>query len=237
MDDEGTFVAEICHIEATETGGERFNKLQTNEQRRAFGNLMLMCHRRHVKTNDGSKYPVPELVRMKATHEAKYSQIEERIAAAFEDRSFTGPGVEECSNLGKLNLDPDFISELVEDANRLAERLRILPYSWRQFLLAVIRRASERTKRGRSNSGRSKVNPDEVKNALGLSQAKLIEEIKILEDHHFAYIDDDGDDYYIYLWGEGEWERILEDILNGCVSSGIDPHSVLCDLHLSLLDS
>lgn len=48
--DNGNFIGQICHIEAAEEGGERFNPNMTNEERRAFDNLMLMCYEHHVVT-------------------------------------------------------------------------------------------------------------------------------------------------------------------------------------------
>ena len=44
---DGTFLAQICHIEAALENGERFNPNQTNKERRAFDNLMLMCYAHH----------------------------------------------------------------------------------------------------------------------------------------------------------------------------------------------
>src|SRR4051812_38825563 len=56
MDEDGTFIAQLCHIEAAELGGERFNLHMSNEQRRAVSNLMLMCYPHHRITNDVSRY-------------------------------------------------------------------------------------------------------------------------------------------------------------------------------------
>ena len=56
-------------------GGERFNPNMTNEDRRSFGNLMLMCHHHHVVTDDVEKYAVEKLKELKRNHEAKYSGI------------------------------------------------------------------------------------------------------------------------------------------------------------------
>lgn len=50
VDDNGNFIGQICHIEAAEAGGERFNPNMTNEERRSFDNLMLMCYEHHVVT-------------------------------------------------------------------------------------------------------------------------------------------------------------------------------------------
>jgi hypothetical protein len=43
MDQDGVFVVQICHIEAAETGGERFHASMSNESRRSIKNLMLIC--------------------------------------------------------------------------------------------------------------------------------------------------------------------------------------------------
>jgi hypothetical protein len=39
----GVFIGQLCHIEAAEEGGQRFNERMTNEERRAFENLLLLC--------------------------------------------------------------------------------------------------------------------------------------------------------------------------------------------------
>lgn len=64
-DEAGNFIGQICHIEAAEEGGERFNPHMTNEERRAAGNLMLMCYEHHVVTNNVAEYPVSRLKQMK----------------------------------------------------------------------------------------------------------------------------------------------------------------------------
>ncbi len=52
------FIGQVCHIEAAEPNGERFNPSMTNEQRRAGSNLLLMCYEHHTITNDVRKFPV-----------------------------------------------------------------------------------------------------------------------------------------------------------------------------------
>ncbi|HEY1378217.1 MAG TPA: hypothetical protein VGF55_15565 [Gemmataceae bacterium] len=73
MNKDGEFIGQVCHIEAAEEGGERFNENMTDEERATFPNLMLMCYEHHVVTNDVDKYPVPRLQAMKAEHEAKFT--------------------------------------------------------------------------------------------------------------------------------------------------------------------
>ena len=38
IDSNGVYIAQLCHIEAAEEGGQRFNPNQSNEQRRQFEN-------------------------------------------------------------------------------------------------------------------------------------------------------------------------------------------------------
>jgi hypothetical protein len=73
LNKDGVFVSQICHIEAAEEGGERFNPAMSDEERAAYPNLMLMCYEHHVITNDLDTYPVPVLQAMKAAHEAKFT--------------------------------------------------------------------------------------------------------------------------------------------------------------------
>ena len=87
IDSDGTFVGQICHIEAAEQGGERFNPNQTNEECRGFSNLVLMCYEHHVATNDVTRYTVSYLQRLKAELEAKFTTIEDRLDKAFRDQS------------------------------------------------------------------------------------------------------------------------------------------------------
>ena len=79
LNKEGVFVGQICHIEAAEEGGERFNDSMSDEERAAFPNLMLMCYEHHVITNDVDTYPVAVLQAMKAAHEAKFTDPAQAI--------------------------------------------------------------------------------------------------------------------------------------------------------------
>lgn len=64
------YVAELCHIEAAEHGGPRFNPSQSDEDRRSPTNLLFLCHRHHKETDDVGMYTVTRLREMKAQHEA-----------------------------------------------------------------------------------------------------------------------------------------------------------------------
>lgn len=67
---EGVYVAELCHIEAAELGGPRYNPAQTDEGRRAPANLLFLCHQHHKETDDEDEYTVARLQEIKRAHEA-----------------------------------------------------------------------------------------------------------------------------------------------------------------------
>lgn len=68
------FVAEVCHIEAAELGGERYNPALNDGQRRAFDNLLILCHKHHVETDEVEDYPVERMREIKANHEAMHGK-------------------------------------------------------------------------------------------------------------------------------------------------------------------
>ena len=82
FDHKNQFIGQLCHIEAAMPGGSRYNERQTDEERRAYENLLLLCHPHHVEIdNDDDEYPVEKLQGIKqaheATHEASNFQIKE----------------------------------------------------------------------------------------------------------------------------------------------------------------
>jgi hypothetical protein len=75
----GNFVGQICHIEAASEGGERFNPNMTNEQRRSYENLVLMCYPHHIETNKVEQYPTHVMKQIKYKHEKAYMNWENRV--------------------------------------------------------------------------------------------------------------------------------------------------------------
>ncbi len=73
VDGNGDLQCQICHIEAANPGGERYNSNQSDEQRRGFDNLLLLCHAHHTTTNNVIQFPVEAMKKMKADHESKFA--------------------------------------------------------------------------------------------------------------------------------------------------------------------
>ncbi|MEQ3693613.1 MAG: ABC-three component system protein [Thalassolituus sp.] len=59
----------ICHIEAANPDGERYNSCMTDKERADYDNLILLCIQHHDMTNDVDIYTVEKLKSMKIQHE------------------------------------------------------------------------------------------------------------------------------------------------------------------------
>ncbi len=94
VDSDYNMIAQICHIEAAEPGGERFNPNQSDEERRDFSNLILLCANHHIVTNDVIVYSVDVLKKMKAEHE----KLNQENGSIFTDDDLTKLIVKLLSN-------------------------------------------------------------------------------------------------------------------------------------------
>lgn len=70
IQDDDTLVAQICHIEAEKPHGARYNPRLSDEQKRAYKNLVIMCPNHHVIIDSNENlYTVEVLRKMKLSHE------------------------------------------------------------------------------------------------------------------------------------------------------------------------
>lgn len=74
FDEHGNLIGELCHIEAANREGERYNPDQSEQERASFENLILLCANHHRVTNDESVYIVASLKAMKASHESRFNE-------------------------------------------------------------------------------------------------------------------------------------------------------------------
>jgi len=95
------FIGQLCHIEAANAGGERYNEHQNDDDRRAYENLILFCYPHHIETNDVRAFSLQELRRMKSAHEQK-----------FQTQSF--------------NVSDDLVSKLMSDMESYWRQIEVL---------------------------------------------------------------------------------------------------------------
>ena len=73
--DDKTNISNICHIEAAELGGQRYNQNSTEDYRRSYDNLILLCPNHHKETDNVNIFTVEVLRNMKRKHEDKIRNL------------------------------------------------------------------------------------------------------------------------------------------------------------------
>lgn len=100
-EDSGSIIGEICHIKARRATGARYDSNQSDEQRNAYENLVLMCPTHHkIIDDDEESYTVERLQKIKVNQEKKAANksglileklekfLEEHLSAIIEKDDF-----------------------------------------------------------------------------------------------------------------------------------------------------
>lgn len=236
VDENGTFVGEVCHIEAAMPGGERFNPNMTNEERRSYDNLMLMCHYHHVITDDVNKYPVEKMKQIKRDHEAKYSCIIGQMKNSVVDYGISSVvgychNCKRMSNVLGFGLTDEENHENAVVLNRLLEKLKDLPIGTREFLGVMVMRSYEYMLK-------CLVPIHEIEKATGLDQLSILENVEILARRGItSCIEEENNLPICTLLGDSAtgWPY-WNDIRDFSRKSGISLEKICCDLDFSVFD-
>lgn len=236
MDKDGCFVGQICHIEAAENGGERFNPDMTNEDRRTFRNLMLLCYPHHVETNDVVKFDVKRMIEMKASHEQKvFDFIEKTLLNVADQTKLSNPRpARDCTRLSRLlgwKHDAEALAHDAKCLNDLLSNLSKVPLPARQLLAVIIERATA------FSIHHDTVPSHEVQLACNLNDRTMTELGTILEKYGLIDIGEPDDYGHVHLVLR-EWEdwpvwgdfRALVDAGHATLSELIE------DLNFALVD-
>lgn len=237
FNDKGALVGQVCHIEAAEKGGERFNKDQTNEQRRAPSNLVLMCCPHHVETDDVDKFPVEAMVRIKTEHEKKFSDVVGAMLLSVTDHT-TLTKASIPTNLNKLaaflrwNLSDEEHAEVLEEFTVIIDNLSNVPIPSREFFSILVKRGED----GRFSAD-LQCSVGVVRQATGLSTDELRECFGILDNAGFTF-DNDRDDFGVEQAGIAKapsgW-TLWSDLRAFCKKQKIDLAVMIVNLDFSAL--
>lgn len=233
---DGDFIGQVCHIEAADEGGPRFNADQSNEDRRSFPNLMLMCYEHHTITHNEKRYSIEDLKKMKQQHEIKFSSILDRISNSIVDLGFSRGFCEtiECSKLSTIlswKCSSDENKENSKKLNSLLHKVEMLPIETRSLLIVMLRRSFlER------NS--LKVDLQEIEKAIDRDSRFMLNHIEILKRYDIVsdhYEDDYGRYFVDFTLDDCGWNYWI-DIKHFSEIEGIDLKEILVDLNFSCFD-
>lgn len=160
------FIGELVHISAAETGGPRYDINMSDDERRAFANLMLMCPTHHKIIDKPAlvhKYPVETLKKYKKSHEKKMENTQYVVSDAVFDE------VVEVISVTQVNILNSGTQTNIQNIYNSAE----------QFTQAA-KSAIEVAEKEHVDSGKDEENDenDDEENGLGLAdKIALAEEI------------------------------------------------------------
>ena len=134
INENNKLIAQLCHIEGANKGGERYNPNQNDEQRRSYNNLLFMCYRHHVETNDEDVFTAKIMRDMKESHENQFiedqfkvidkailRQIQEDVTKFWIELKV----LHETQNInsGGMNIEIPFEADIVELFGNLRENI------------------------------------------------------------------------------------------------------------------
>lgn len=114
FNDDGLYIAELCHINAANEGGQRYVPSQTDEQRRSAENLLFMCHRHHKETDNEDKFPTERILLIKKNHESQFKESTRQLNCEmikqidFETRYYWNRQKEKEFELDDLKMKTNF---------------------------------------------------------------------------------------------------------------------------------
>lgn len=248
MDVNGTFIGQLCHIEAAEEGGERFNPRMSNEERRSASNLMLMCYAHHQVTNDERKYPVKKLVQMKLDHERRFSAPDRAILERLIDWTTvdTPLGVK---NLRRVNEVLEWghssaeLQEALAELNGYVDLLQRVPIDVRRFIGAIAQRMNRvrNTSAVSSEQFGTKILIADVKAAFRLSDSSIRQKISQLDSYDIGDFDEIETDFgpqpALRIRSLRSGWKIWPDVIKFCEITNTPIEKFTEDLEFSRLDA
>ena len=237
VDASGAMLGKIAHICAAEKGGPRFDSKMSNEDRRSFDNLLLVCGKHHdiidhepnVKT-----YTDDVLRKYKADHEGRFKRAERQLIAQVTDTTQamlpTYPKTlkrfgEVFDVTDSMNLD-----EEVEGLATFIGRLKELPLEERAFAIKLAERMRRRDV--------DDLPAEDAAGAFSLGKTKLRQHMNLLEHHLLGDITAGHgyQQYIVRLWDRDPGGNPWIEMLEFCDRTGIAIDSLVSDLNFAQYD-
>lgn len=237
VDEDGVLLAKVAHICAAEPKGPRYDKSMSDEARRAYANLILLCGVCHDKVDapvNAAKYPEALLLKWKAARDAIFQKAEHQLLADYADVTQASQPTYPI-NLRALGLAIE-VEDIVEHPDDLTglrafiDRLKECPLEQRRFALKI----SERTLR----RGIKDASVDEVMAAFNIGSSKLQTNMKILDEHGLGWIHERNDrDYVVRIAERDPSGNPFHEILQFCNATGHNPDELILDLNFAIYDA
>lgn len=248
MGSDGALHGEIAHIEGALPDSRRFNAGMTNEERRAYDNLLIICEYHHTTIDDPdtgeNSWPVGRLQKLKKDHEAIYTSVPDRLRRQVSDISegvTYVPAVNALAVLGPLSLGEDERLQSCKEINQFAERLTRIPEDARSLLAVIVDRGDEVGARSSPWEPEFSVPVNALSSYVDCGSRELRRHIEVLEHCGMLVFDDEVfDGPPVYIVGNSlpdtGWQ-LLQEIRRAVNGDRDTLRRILCDLDFSALDT
>jgi len=146
VDAKGLLLGQIAHISGFDRKSIRFDENLSNEDRRHYDNLMILCFKHHTEIDAHEfevRWPTPTLKGIKAAHEAPFRDLVGRLVEPVRDRA-SGTTWKSPQNLGRVLGFSGFTEEEValqlDLVEGFAKKLADLPREVRSLLVLMVHR-------------------------------------------------------------------------------------------------
>lgn len=248
IDAKGVVVGHICHIEAAMPDGPRFNRDQSNDDRRQLANLVLMCGGHHTQIDSKqheAEWPVDRVRAMKDAHESQFravgDSLKRRFIQDFSDSTKalvpTSPGKFTAFDrlMPKWAVTGRDRAAREEDFTRYIAKLRVVPDAERRFMLAIVDRAATL---GHKHDMPA-VHVADAQSAHGLSDKQIKAYGDALERYDIGGVFEmsvgDRDDYHVVISNPSDYLD-WGGIEKFCKKAGLSLREIIIDLKFGLLD-
>lgn len=235
IDENGTLVAELCHIEAAMPGGERFNPKMTNEERAQAANLLFLCHKHHKITDDVNEFSVTKMREIKRNHERLFRNIMDDMLKTIEDVTKKQILIKSKSfqNINRVlgwNLAGADLKETVDLCNKEFEVLKQLDKGTRTVFSSIVERSESRHRRI--------VLLSLIQQSLDLADYEMKNYLDILIRYKLIsepYIDDDYRGFISEIEDPDRWD-MWGEIKSYCELENITLEEIIVELDFEKLD-
>ena len=197
-----------------------------------------MCYDHHVETNNVDKFEVDAMVRIKAEHEKKFSDVVGTMLLTVTDHTtlttaLVPKDLKKIHTALKWNLSDDEHDELLADLINLIANISKVPLPSRELFSIVLKRSD-----GGRFSADLECSVADIKQATGLSNSELRECFSILGNAGFTF-DNDVNDFGVQMIGISKTKSgwpIWSDLREFCKKQAIDLSLLIESLDFSSLE-
>lgn len=233
----GTMIGKVAHIHAAKPGGARFDTAMSDEERRAFSNIFIVCGNCHDeiddKENEGD-FPAEMLRKIKEEHESIFVKAERKFISRYSDCTQSNdPKFPTHLQLLADVLDlPELVraKDELEGIRSFIEKLAETPYSERDFALQIAQRMLRK--------GVEELPVEDVVSAFEMTPHALKETMRVLEHHQIGDIDDKWGDgtWIVQLWPRDPDGNPWFELIEFCKVQKLDPMEIIRSLDFSVYD-